>query len=296
MINLTTNFESRVSNKPAALVIIDIQDFHGMSAVDARNFREAMEQRLTQARQIGQPIIWVAIEKGGYDISLPGNVRRQMRDPEIVRRFGFHTDDNTQQNNEIYREFIRIQGPTSDDVICRKPFMSAFVEPQDFATMSPQERAELLLQAGFIIENYHRYEQEPDQKNPSFTMIEQNASEQTWQKLMGRSDAPTLVKHLRQQGIDSMEIIGAVSKYCVSESALTAIAKGFDVTIDSNLVLSWQYHDAENPTSRGQLVWRDGMSADDHAQLIRSRLASQASVVLRSQTAPSSSAPTSSAT
>ena len=54
-------FNQGSQNNKCALIIIDIQDFDGMSQNDAEDYKKELEQRIKSARETGQDIIRVAI-------------------------------------------------------------------------------------------------------------------------------------------------------------------------------------------------------------------------------------------
>lgn len=243
-------------HKPVTLAI-DIQSFQGMSREDAQNFSKALGQKLTELRAANIPVIWVAIAPGGQKLLKPESASTEPHPLATLEEMGFtgHIPTELNRNHDIYASFLANYGPRQNEALYRKPAMSALVTIDD-----TNETQRVLEQNGTKLTQHQSADDHPET-----IYIEPEEQEQRFKALFG--DETSLHEYLQDQGTDATYIIGAVSRYCVTETAITSATKGYTTYIDPNLVLSWKFP-VDRPDT-GILMWENF----DHSANINQALA-----------------------
>ena len=230
-----SGFDTDTSSNTMALVI-DVQDFSRMDAVDATNYAKKLAENLKSLREQGVSITWVTMRKDAQ-LYKPKNIDSgafpQVRDIEELREMGFHGIDPEHENHEIFRDFLLNHGPITDEAVSVKSLKSALVEPED-ASDKPEYQASLEAECGEPLSEYFG------------------------------SGTTTLAGYMRGQGIQNTILMGAVSSHCVSETAVSAAVKGFNPQIITDSVLSWQGDEDKVDPRTSLLHWR-GTAGDEVA-------------------------------
>lgn len=217
-------------------LVIDVQDFARMDAVDATNYAGKLAEDIATLREQGVPVSWVTMRKDAQlyepkDVTL--NALPQVRDMEELREMGFHGGDPEHENHDIFRDFLLNHGPRTDEVVSVKSLKSALVEPEDAAN-KPEYQASLEAECGEPLSEYFG------------------------------SGTKTLAGYIREQGIQNTILMGAVSSHCVSETAVSAAVKGFNPQVLTDAVLSWQGDEDKVDPRTSLLLWR-GTAGDEAA-------------------------------
>lgn len=244
------------STRPSrsAALVIDVQSFEGMTRDDALSFSKALGRQLTEFREGGVPPVWVSIAAGGSKLLPPVADHDACRDLLVLEEMGFKGHLPGSANSDVYAAFINEFGPRDNEVIYRKPSMSALVTRQD-----RQERDQILRWGGV---KFHA--QRADGDHPETIYIYEGEQDAQFDKLF--PDPLSLHDYLAVQNVTDIYVMGAVSKYCVTETAISASHKGYKTQILSDLTLSWLYDEE----AKGQLKWADF----DHGALITQALTS----------------------
>lgn len=233
----------------AAALVIDLQSFDGMSREDALAFSDALRQQLTTYRQAGIQPVWIAIAPGGSKLLQPedGNSEETaLRSIQTLEDMGFTGHQPTMANHDIYQSFINNFGPRNNEVVYRKPAMSALATPED-----RQDMNRILEQAGIKLES----KRDVTEDHPDTKYIEPKKQEEELNALF--TEGLTLHDYLAEHNIKSTYILGAVSKYCVAETALSSAVKGYETHVVPDLVLSWSYPVTGATRGNGRLVWAE---------------------------------------
>lgn len=249
------NIAEQKDTRQAAL-IVDLQSFAGMSPDDAKLFGEALGRKLTEFRQSGVQPVWIAIAPGGSKLLPPSSAEDstwQVRDLQTLEEMGFDGFLPSSDNHEIYASFIQNFGPRNDEIVYRKPAMSALATIDDTNDMS-----RILEQAGVKLESQKNVTED----HPATRYISSDQQEAEFRNLF--SSGLALHDYLAESNCRAVYILGAVSKYCVAETAISAAVKGYQAEIVPDMVLSWMYPVTGASRESGKLVW----SGFDHRNLI----------------------------
>lgn len=245
-----------VTGRTAALVV-DVQSFEGMARADAIAFSDAVARKLYDLRAARVPVIWIGIAPGGSKLLEPRHAQGQaneVREKLVLQSIGFlgHRD-----NYDVYRDFMRHNGPRENEAVYRKPTMSALATCED----TPDQQR-LLWQAGIKLEQHkdvHDHPEtvyiRPDEQATAFARLFKQGS--------------SLHDYLQRLGITNTYILGTVSKYCVTETAISAAIKGYKTEIATDLVLSRKFPGTDRTQDRSELVW----AGYDHTRVIRTAIA-----------------------
>ncbi len=246
------------SSKTVAL-FIDVQDFTGLEREDAIAYKNKLSKNIEELRQKNIPVIWVAISKDGVKLLKPSVScdANSLRDFSELEDIGFVGHREEFENSDLYADFMHHYGPRKSEVVYRKPSMSALAEATDI-----HQRDEILEEAGVKLASRMADEDHPETK---YITVDQMDYE--FNNLFNGKE--TLNKFLKENSISETIIFGAVSYYCVSKTAESAVEKGFKASIASDMVLSWQY---SSPDGIGTLVWGGNIkNSFNHASLILQR-------------------------
>lgn len=247
------------SNKTAALVI-DIQSFEGMDRQDAHNYSRKLGARVDHLRAQNIPVVWISIAPGGQKLLPPLSSNVSVQALDVLEDMGFDGHNASKKNHDIYATFLQDFGPRQNEVIYRKPAMSALATADDILDMQ-----KILADAGIKLGT--KWSPEDNKQHTKY--IQPHEVEPEFKKLFAHG--PSLHEYLQSKGIKSLELMGAVSKYCVAETAMSSVAKGYSTSIRSDLVLSWKYPVTSVTRGDGVLVWGDF----DHESLIKESISNE---------------------
>ena len=212
---------SNLMGQPAAITI-DLQSFNNMTPEDASAYAAHLGDHLTQLRENDISVIWVGItDEDRLIVPEDANVTGQSQTFEELAAKGFCVHSLDEDTAEIYTTFIERHGPRTDEVISLKSHASALLEDGDDLTVDP-------------------------------------AHDSQGQLSIAGQDV-TLMQYLRDEGISRPMVFGGASSFCVAQTAKTGVMKNLDVTLDPNLMLSWDKFDRSEQNQPDSLfVWREG--------------------------------------
>lgn len=226
--------DSTANNTEMALVI-DVQDLARMDANDAQNYVDKLGETLKSLRAEGIPVTWVTMRRNAqlYEPLVNDPHSSHVRSLDQLREMGFHGIDPAYENHDIFRDFLMEHGPRTNEAVSCKSVKSALVEQAD-ADGKPQYQSTLEAECGEELSKYFG------------------------------SQEKTLADYMREKGVGSTIIMGAVSSHCVAETAVSASIKGFNPKIITDRVLSWQGDENKVDPKTSLLLWH-GSSGDDAA-------------------------------
>lgn len=244
--------------KTAAL-LIDVQSFEGMSRDDALSYSAALSERITSLRANGIAVVWIGIAPGGAKLLEPSAspAPRALEDLEEIGFVG-HLMAESNPNHDIYRDFMLSYGPRENEIVYRKPSMSALASGADTPDMK-----HILEQSGRKLKSEYS-----STDHPETIYIEPEDQLSQFKEMF--SDSPTLHDYLQIKGFESTYIMGTVSRYCITETAISSVLKGYETHVAADMILSWQHPVTANTRAHSQLVWANF----DHAAQIRDSMLS----------------------
>ena len=240
-------------SKTAAL-LIDVQSFEGMSRKDALAYSAALSERITSLRDAGVAIVWIGIAAGGAKLLEPSAslAPRSLEDLEEIGFIG-HLMSDSNPNYDIYRDFMQSHGPRENEVVYRKPSMSALASAADI-----HEIKHILAQSGRKLKSDYNSDDHPET-----VYIEPENQLTEFKQMFG--DQPVLHDYLQVKGFQATYLMGTISKYCITETAISSVVKGYETHVATDMVLSWEYPVTAHTRPQGKLVWENF----DHAALIK---------------------------
>jgi nicotinamidase-related amidase len=233
--------------------VVDVQSFGMMNPDDAQAYADKLGAAIEDLRARNIPVTWLSMSDRNElippEITPPG-ISPRVRDLSGALAKEFYGGKQGYENAEIYRSFWAKHGPRANEAIYCKYFKSAFAVPKDA------------------------------DGNSAYRAILESETGSTFDKTQHMFQSrPTFTQYLENQGVKKPILMGAVSSHCVSETAASAITRGLDPTICSDLVLSWENADDtydHNHPENSRLRWQKGAAKNSplayHLAKIKNKL------------------------
>lgn len=203
---------------PTMALVVDVQlgCFDSMDPAVVKTYLDSIGDALQSLRARDIPVTWVAMSEKGHlyrgDTASPA-AATTVRDMAQLEDMEFYGAEQTNENEALYLDFLTQHGPRhSEDVFC-KYFFSAFMD------MRGHPRGEKL------------WNDMLNMRPPAF--------QRPYADIDKILQGPSFHDYLKDKGTKNLIAFGAISDNCVFKTMLDAARKGYNASVCTDLLVSF---------------------------------------------------------